>query len=699
MDVRSKLSIQEHLRKEDVQERILQNIHKGRDEATVTISRAAELFGITENKLRDWEEYGFLNPLRPGGPKGRRLYTPTELDKLAIIRELIDAGYAASDIPPDIAKVWQGIRAITGSNENTDNLNPSVEPSLLSDILPIDLRIEQSERTIFWRYFVTHILRLILMLICEDIPSTKIGLLLPLNIPDQPKLLQRVEEAESLGETFVGWLGTNRTIHTFLTARPSFQYTTDFRIEPLRIMRAGVPQEEEQISYPIYIIIQRDARPLTLNNETVETIHSLLRPIHTYKQLLYHSFGPAMRDDIELMGNLEQNSHGEEYILNGLTNIAVELGGYLEDNQPRWQFSCLYLPDDPDTILSLQQRRLIVRAQSEHSPYVIGSTRLYPQEPFICSSIRAYQSGYMIYLPLITGEDTSEHHDQQATTTIRSSIAIPIAGRDGIAIAVLYVASEYPNAFQANDQRILRLVGRLVKECIETYQAHQHAITQLRQIIGRPGLVDQQFNEFYTENEFIYHVEDIIRTIQIRRADLSNRSVSFIAIDIDNQSSIAHKYGDRIAQDISRAAGLRIHSQLRAFKDESEYKLYHICADRFYILLDGMPLDEARAKATLLKQVLDGSYQIEPLHTPGGQTPLSENMITITNVTMRIGISSYTYTKIKEIVDRSSSPQSTQEARRQISGFLETVLLLGKQKGGNIILSWDPLNKGFITVD
>ena len=56
-------------------------------EPTVTISRAAELFfGILENKLRDWEEYGILNPLRPGGPKGRRILSPTELDKLTIIR-------------------------------------------------------------------------------------------------------------------------------------------------------------------------------------------------------------------------------------------------------------------------------------------------------------------------------------------------------------------------------------------------------------------------------------------------------------------------------------------------------------------------------------------------------------------------------------------------------------------------------------
>ena len=133
MDVRSKQSIQEYLQKEEVQERILGNIHKGRDEATVTISRAAELFGITENKLRDWEEYGILNPLRPGGPKGRRLYTPTELDKLAIIRELINSGYAVSDIPPDIYKLWRTTRSlkdlITTTNQSNQTSTHTKFPS------------------------------------------------------------------------------------------------------------------------------------------------------------------------------------------------------------------------------------------------------------------------------------------------------------------------------------------------------------------------------------------------------------------------------------------------------------------------------------------------------------------------------------------------------------------------------------------
>src|SRR5262249_51143794 len=150
---------QTHLRREDAQERILQYIQKGRNEATVTISQAAELFGITENKLRDWEEYGLLNPLRPSGPKARRLYTPTELDKLAIIRELIDAGFSASDIPPDISKQWRELRApreIASLPEQLDFSMPVLEHS-------INQRIAQARSGLFWQYFVSRALRLSLM--------------------------------------------------------------------------------------------------------------------------------------------------------------------------------------------------------------------------------------------------------------------------------------------------------------------------------------------------------------------------------------------------------------------------------------------------------------------------------------------------------------------------------------------------------
>src|SRR5579872_916651 len=93
-----KYRITQHLQSAEVQKRILQDMQRAREEASVTISNAARLFGFTENQLRDWEDKGLLSPQRNSqvsstdgkGPR-RRQYTTNELSRLAIIRELINA--------------------------------------------------------------------------------------------------------------------------------------------------------------------------------------------------------------------------------------------------------------------------------------------------------------------------------------------------------------------------------------------------------------------------------------------------------------------------------------------------------------------------------------------------------------------------------------------------------------------------------
>src|SRR6266516_7067166 len=96
--------IRTYFQNEDVQERIRQNIQRGRLEATVTIGLAARLFGFTENQLRDWEDRGLLKPFRT---TSQRQYPPAELEKLAIIKELIDeGGFTPGSIPPDVDEIW-----------------------------------------------------------------------------------------------------------------------------------------------------------------------------------------------------------------------------------------------------------------------------------------------------------------------------------------------------------------------------------------------------------------------------------------------------------------------------------------------------------------------------------------------------------------------------------------------------------------
>jgi hypothetical protein len=110
MDNRTLQGIREHLQSKEAQMRILKNIERGRSEATVTIGRAASLFDFTENQLRDWEVKNRLTPNKSAG--GQRLYPLTELDKLAIIRELLDAKFSPGDIPENIDTIWHAISPI-----------------------------------------------------------------------------------------------------------------------------------------------------------------------------------------------------------------------------------------------------------------------------------------------------------------------------------------------------------------------------------------------------------------------------------------------------------------------------------------------------------------------------------------------------------------------------------------------------------
>src|SRR5437588_9637730 len=81
----------DYLQREEVRERIQKTLQRSRTDITVTISQAAKLLNISENQLRDWEKRGLIRPIRT--PGGHRTYTPQELDRLTIIRELLDAGF------------------------------------------------------------------------------------------------------------------------------------------------------------------------------------------------------------------------------------------------------------------------------------------------------------------------------------------------------------------------------------------------------------------------------------------------------------------------------------------------------------------------------------------------------------------------------------------------------------------------------
>ncbi len=115
--------------------------------------------------------------------------------------------------------------------------------------------------------------------------------------------------------------------------------------------------------------------------------------------------------------------------------------------------------------------------------------------------------------------------------------------------------------------------------------------------------MDVSFREFLSENDFINDVEELLSSIHTQELTEQQEEevVSFIAIDIDNQSSLATRLGDHVARNLSREVGKRILGQLRIYFEPELRKLYHLSADRYYLLLKGMTIEEARNRAETLR--------------------------------------------------------------------------------------------------
>ena len=699
MDVRSKQSIQEHLQKEDAQERILQNIHKGRDEATVTISRAAELFGITENKLRDWEEYGFLNPLRPGGPKGRRLYTPSELDKLAIIRELINAGYSASDIPADIDKLWHTIRAHSETTRPTSSHEALLQSQVANELLaqPINFRITQARTELFWRYYATHALRLALTLICEDIPHTAAGLLLPLAVDIDTSAILRVDDIATLGESIVGWLSQSGSSHTLLTSRPSFQYSSDYRLEPLQVMKAGVT-EDDPGKDNTFIIVQREASPLTLSKEVVTTIRSLLRPLYTDRERSRACFGPGMRDVLDSATDLDSSTNYEDVILNGLADMVIQLGDTAIEE--RWRFCWILLPRDASQFLHLSN--LVIRGQNQNPFFKSNSSFVSSDKHANNPYLRALQSRHILYQPDIPSNDIPPAF-RNLDQPIRSAIALPIAGEEGLPLGVLYVASHRVDAFTLDDQRVLRFISRMIEELLKTYRVRQQVTQKLTDMVKNPELVDTFFEGFASENDFNHDVEELLTTIQRqtvtgqREDHFVDKAISFIALDIDKQSSLANRYGDRLVRNLTHEVGLRVQEQIRTFfKEYPDCQLYHIYADRFYIVLKNTPLEQTREHAERLRVGAFGPYKLDALRIFSDQRTRPEGMVELDDISVRLGVTSYPYPKIEEILHEYTPDYAVTQVRSIITSALDVALVKGQIEGGNVVISWNNEIRNFV---
>lgn len=708
MEERNLDAIKEYLRRKDAQERIQQSIEHARAEATVTIGRMAQLFHMKESRIRDLEDRRLLSPWRSKDTTGQRQYSPSELEKLAVIRELLDQGrYTAGQIPENIADIWASVA------ETNNQKMPAVLPGIgqrefvrEADSMPIDRRVDHAlYQEVFWRYYASHVLYLALAMIYEEIRFTpRAALVLPLHTPDAYLKVQETQDLLTIGESLVGWLGQSRSFYTFLSTNPSFRYPDMFRVMPLKIIEEGISREDKPLDNTLLVIPRLDDESrLTLSQPTVEVIRRLLEPLYTEVPDWKFYLGPGMRDIVDPFLDVTVNPTTQDTILTNLSNTIVRLGGA---DQRRWKFCCILTPDH--AYLPFQKRSLLVRAKSRYAPsiYRIGTTAVSPTDSVISISLRAYQGGRVVYHHRVTPEDKAIANREQEE--VGSAIAIPIGGEAEIPMGVLYVAAAGPDGFNDKDQRVLRIVARMIHELFMTYQARRQASQKFLDLLRTPGVVDPTFRAFASETDFIDDVESLLRDIQgmeglkpfardDERQYETKDAVSFIAVDIDRQTDLTDKYGDRVARNLSRAVGQRIGRQLQAlFTSTFDCKLYHAYADRYYLLLNKIPLEEARAKARLLKQALDDSYQVDAVRFALEQPTPAENLFESPKIIVRLGVSSYTYAKLQEVLGRYSAATALSSTTALLTGSLDSLLKTGQDRGGNNIMSWDYREWGWI---
>jgi hypothetical protein len=163
-------------------------------------------------------------------------------------------------------------------------------------------------------------------------------------------------------------------------------------------------------------------------------------------------------------------------VLTHLTNIVVRLGGKNSDGEDRWRFCYILLPENQT--LPLQQRSLVIRAMSRHVRHSVGVTTLTPEKYRTSLSVRAFQSGHIVYRQELSPEDTTLQFSE-IEGPVRSNIAVPIGGETGEPLGVLYVTSYETNAFSPKDCRVLRIMTRMIEELLTGYNARSQRIRDL----------------------------------------------------------------------------------------------------------------------------------------------------------------------------------------------------------------------------
>jgi DNA-binding transcriptional MerR regulator/GGDEF domain-containing protein len=706
--------VEDFLQEREMQIRIRDTIQRVRSEITVTIGRAASLFGFTENQLRDWEERGLL---KPNYVNKQRQYSYADLDKLAIIRVLTEAHFTPSEIPSNIEELWQKLTQ-PFPQQNLSLLSESVR-----DSNSFEQRLEEKLKLNFWRYFIPRTLRLVLSLITEN-NNTVAGIVLPCQPLDIPLAELSTDQLSKVGLSLIGWSGQNGYFSTLLDPKPQFAYPTDFKLQLIQDENNRQLHDEHTL-----IIVERQILALDLNPEVKMVIHRLLAPIYNCFDEWHDAFGISAYDVLLPTPNFQRDIYAPDDFFDKFTDTIVELGGRDAEGRLRWHSCCILLAKD--SLLPLDQRTLVIRAVSKYASEKLGELRYSTDTGRM--SIKAFQGSHILLQQ--SYEDHSNDQDKYYTR-----LAMPIGGEGGQPQGVLYVSGNVSNAFEKEDMSVLRIVARILEDLLKGDVIGKQTVLNLSECITEHDVIDRSFVEFGSETQFVEDFRELMLYVDaLKTEDLADEAskdgkeptpgdekwVSCIAVDIDKLGSLANRYGDLMVRNLCREVGLCIQGQFNATIGRKDTcKIYHIHRDRFYILMKGVGEEQALEDAQRLRNQLSRPYRVNSTRIYVEEPTLPDGMIVISEITAHLVVTSYRYEKLKDILNRylnekslkyqdhktgSNDNQSSaiderykklgaiDEVCKKIISSFNDILKVAMDAGGNKIFAWNHKLKKFLS--
>lgn len=637
---------------------------------TTTISEASELTKLSESQLRYAEKQGLLSPNRAlldengeAQRSGQRRYSADDLLRARLIAFLIDYGISLSDIGEFMA------------------LNSTIIQDIL-DTTSLRLRpvLDGADEVAFRRFFIPRVLYYSLMLVFERDAIDDAGIVFPIRATRaeldafDPVPINTVDDLGRLGHVFVAWRARGRSLATFVTVGNPFDdpklqvraFDDVVRASAVAPANCLAPQH----AYLIYgaeaqAELEQAERLLSIRQGRAHVSDPSRRAANPrvvagrlmrYVQWLnctpsaVANRGQSALSEVLFFNSPEMvNPTLGDALLNRLANAIVELGGSMQEfaddtralnqrtvvscDERRWRFSCIMMPREPADTLKRQE--LVVRAQSKEAPHRVGVTTTSPQANGGLT-FRAYSSGRIAYRPSVIPLDPAVSYVAEEGP-IRSAIAAPAVDGNGLEHsqppAIIYVASREEGQFQDDDFLLIRVIGRLVGEIVQTYNSRSHLPSALTDTLTDPEMVDGYFAGFLSELSFVTDLERVFlrlagkpedsrgrgrsnpkegqeREEQQDRFYQNVRSISLFGVDIDDYSAIQSVQGDRIARQLTREIGKRLGQRLNTglVNGVPTARLYRIWADRFYLLVRDEDAQTSIARAEQIRKDIAREY-------------------------------------------------------------------------------------------